>query len=56
VGLFFHSLRVPMEVELGYSVSLAGKNANYIRGYADHAISLQLKVIADFRRKSARTD
>jgi hypothetical protein len=56
LGLFFHALRVPIEVEAGYSVSLAGKNANYVRGYADHAISLQLKALADFRRKSRRTD
>jgi hypothetical protein len=55
VGLFFHALRVPIEAEIGYSVSLAGKNANYVRGYADHAISLQLKALADFRRKP-RTD
>ena len=47
MGLFFHALRVPLEVEVGYSVSLAGKNANYVRGYADHAISLQLKALAD---------
>ncbi len=52
VGLFFHSLRVPIEVEVGYSYPLLGKNV----GYANHALSLQLKAIADFRRKSRRTD
>jgi hypothetical protein len=47
---------VPLEVELGYSYPLLGKNVGPIRGYADQAVSLQLKALADFRRKSRRTD
>jgi hypothetical protein len=35
VEQFCNALRVPIEVEAGYPVSLAGKNANDTRGYAD---------------------
>lgn len=56
VGLFFHALRVPLEVEVGYSVPLLGKNVVSIRGYANQAITVELKAFADLRRKSRRTD
>jgi hypothetical protein len=45
-----------MEVEVGYSVPLAGRNANYTRGCTDHAITVELKALADLRRKSQRTE
>jgi hypothetical protein len=56
VGLFLNALRVPIEVEVGYSYPLLGKNVGSIRGYANQAITVQLMAIADFRRKSRRTD
>jgi hypothetical protein len=48
VGLFFHELRLPIEVEVGYACPLAAKHLDC----ANHAITFQLKATRDSRSKS----